>query len=355
MSPSKKTADPSEPPRTRAIRQIPEPGRFWIAHAPRTWRCAGGLWTDLATGQLGGLRHSSESTIPQLEAQDLDDLLYLPPVTKKLRPARDRLVATCVESQTPVLVQLRPGEKTKGLDGAHIVYDLLLPILEGDLDCLRDLAPGSTAVWPLIPGIGDHSDFWEEALILMSVAKVTTVQPMLLELTAVARRKLAEDRGDDVFDALFHGRPPTEESFARLAHERGFEVFWKRPETGTSKRQQTNRQIAAELALTGELWGRLGNSVTVGQALLRAARGAENTPQDLTALTREKNLGLMSWLDARSTEIVKEILKRGYSTLLAELRASYLGLPAPPPPPPLEEDDEDDRGSNVAGAQPKKS
>ena len=89
MSPIKDTVDPSAPPRTRAIRQIPEPGRFWIAHAPRTWRCAGGLWTDLATSQLGGLRSRSETAIPQLDADEVDDLLYLPPVSPGLRAERD--------------------------------------------------------------------------------------------------------------------------------------------------------------------------------------------------------------------------------------------------------------------------
>ncbi len=345
MKTPKEVPVPSEPPRTRAIRQIPEPSRFWIAHAPRTWRCSSGLWTDLATGQLGGLRQGGELNMPQLEASDLDDLLYLPPVAKQQRSARNRLVATCVESQTPVLVQLRPGENDKSLKGAYIVYDLLTPVLKGDLEGLRKLPAASAAVWPLIPGIGDHSDFWEEALVMMSMAGVKVVQPVLLELSALARRRLAENRGDEVFDALFHGRPPSEVSFARLAHEHGIEVFWPRPASGTSPRQRNNRRIAADLALVGELWGRLGRSVAVGQALLRAARGAENTPQDLGALVREENLGVMTWLDARGMEIVEEIVKSGRSSLLDELMAAYLGLVKLPDDDPAEDealDDSDD-------------
>lgn len=325
-------ANPTEPPRTKAVRQIPEPGRFWIAHAPRTWRCAGGLWTDLATNQLGGLRSRSEAEPPLLDADGLDDLLYLPPVAKEFQAARARQAASCVEAGTPVLVQLRPGDSAKGLQGAHVVYDLLPFVLKGDVDAFAKLPKGSSAVWPLLPGIGDHPEFWDEALEILAAVGVEVVQPILPELSSIAKRSLAEGRNDEVFDALFHGRPPSEEAFCRVVQSQGLNCFWPRPEGGHTPRVSNNRRIAADLALAGDLWGRLGRSVTVAQALLRAARGAENTSQDLVAVVQEKNLGVITWLDARGREVVTDLVKDGQAHLLEILKAEYLGLPEPPEP-----------------------
>jgi len=310
--------------RTRAVRQIPEPGRFWIAYSPRSWRCAGELWTDLANARLGGFQGAQVGALPSLEVADLDDFLVLPPVMEGLEGERDRLAIELIEKGAPVLLGLRPGERCE-VAQARKIYDLLGPLLRGELERFTRLPTGSTAVWPLIPGLSDHPEVWEEGLSLLRAVGVSCVQPVTVELLPRERRHLAEGRDDIVFDALFHGPPPSERGFARHADRLGLEVFMRRQPTGGSPRIENNRRIAADLALAGELWLRLGRSVGGGQALFRAARGAEGTHYDLMALAREKNLMVMEWLDANALAVVQEIVREGRARLLQELMDEYLG------------------------------
>jgi len=307
--------------RTRTVRQLPEPVRFWIAHGPRSWRCAGGLWSDLANGRLEGLGRAT-AELPELEA-DVDDLFYLPQVAPELAGVRDRLAASLIEAGTPVLVQLRPGERPE-LPGAEVIYDLLDALLGDELASLGAVPAGANTVWPLIPGITDHPELWDEGLERLAAAGVRRVQGLALELGPRARRRLAEGREEHVFDALFHGSVPSERGFARHVARHGLEPFLPRPRTGVSPRRVNNRQIAARLALAGELWLRLGRPVNAGQALFRAARGAESTHHDLVGLAREKNLEVMDWLDKSAAEVVREIVLEGRSSLLEELRGEYL-------------------------------
>lgn len=311
---------------TRPVRQSPEPARFWIAFAPRQWRLAGECWTDLANARLGAVRGMPGMALPEIDAGDLDDLFYLPPVARELQSQRDLTAASLLETGVPVLIQLRPGETTS-VPGARVVYDLLLPLLDGDVDALADLPAGATAVWPLIGGLTDQIDVWEEGFAVLETAGARTVQAMLLELQAPQKRKLAEGRDDSVFDALFHGEAASEQHFAIRADRHGFAPFMPRDPVGITPRQLRNRKIAAELALIGETWLRLGKATAIGQAFFRAARGAEGTHHDLEALVREENLSLMSWIDGRSLEVIREIVTEDRSTLAEEVLDEYLERP----------------------------
>lgn len=324
---------------SRPVQQIPEPARFWIAYAPRNWRSAGGLWTDLANARIAGFHGTQGAPMPELDAAGLDDLFYLPPVVPELAGERDRLATALVGAGTPVLLELLPGETSRAA-GALVIYDLLEALLEGEIDRLSDLPRGATAVWPLIGGLTDRPDAWDEGCSLLKLAGVRCVQAMLLELKPPIRRRLAEGRDDEVFDALFLGDPPSERDFAAFAELHGLESFMQRPLTGYSPRQIRNRRIAAHLALAGETWLRLGKPVSVGQALFRAARGAEHTHHDLAALVQEDNLTVMNWLDALGAEVVEEIVRSGRSALLASLMEEYLGRREPAPVPVPEPDAE---------------
>ena len=314
----------TEPPATHPVEQLPEPARFWIAYAPRSWRSAPGLWTDLASGRLKGSR-ASGATIPDLEASDLDDLFYLPPVAPEHAEERDRLASEMMAHGTPVLVQLRPGESTAA-EGAQVVYDLLDGLLDGELSHFSDLPYGSAAVWPLIAGISDRRDVWDRGCSALANGGVRVVQALVVEMTPQMRRHLAEDRDGDAFDALFHGEQPSERTFAIWARGFGLDPFVPRLVVGRSPMQIRNRRIASDLALAGELWLRLQRKVATGHALFRAARGAEHTRHDLTALVREENLSQMNWLDAHSIGVVEEIVRTGGASLLQELLDEYLEL-----------------------------
>lgn len=305
-------------------RQFPEPARFWIAHGPTTWRGADEPWTDLAGGCLQGLAKASAAApdLPGIDATDLEDVFFLPPVAAALREARDRWAAELIESGTPVLLGLLPGE-TLTVRGAMAVYDLLLPLLAGDLERLASLPGGATAVWPLISGLTDTAERWEEGCRILAQASVRCLQPLSVELAPADRRHLAELGGEGTFDALFHGQLPSELELSRCAARHGLEVFSQRPAVAASPRQNRNRDLATALALAGETWLRLGHSVSGGQALIRGARGAETTRRDLTALARESNLGVLDWLDTTSRKLIEELAASGRSSLLESLQADY--------------------------------
>ena len=271
-----------------------------------------------------GARHSASVNLPALAATGLDDLFYAPPVAAELAIERDRWTAGLIESGTPVLVQMAPGEFS-GVPEAVAVFDLLRPLLVRDLEPLARLPVGSVAVWPLIAGLTDSGELCEAGLEALGSAGVVCVQPLAVGLTPGDRRLLAELTGGSAFDALFHGAAPSDREFACRAERHGLAGFMPRPVSGHSRRQRHNRRLAADLALAGELWSRLGRSVSVGQGLLRAARGAESTSRDLVALVREQNLAVLTWIDTQSLEIIEEIVTAGRSATLETLLGEYLG------------------------------
>ena len=315
--------------RTRPVQQLPEPNHFWIAYSSRTWRCTSRLFTDLANARLNGFHKTPmDREMPDLDVEEVEDLLYLPPVDRELEASRDEMVGRLQELRIPVLVQLRPGDALPPA-GAQVIYDLLDPLLRGEVEELSGLPEGSAAVWPLLPGLTDHPEAWEEGMTWLRAAKVRCVQPMVPELTPTIRRQLAERYGDQAFDALFHREPPSERGFAISADRFDLGVFFERPATGSNPRQEGNRQLAAKLALAGELWHRLDKPVAAGQGLLRASRGAENSHHDLAGLARENNLKVLDWLDAHSLELMRQEVAAGHSALLETLLCEYLEKPIP--------------------------
>jgi hypothetical protein len=315
--------------RTRPVQQLPEPNHFWIAYSSRTWRCTSRLYTDLANARLNGFQKGPlEREMPDLDVEEVEDLLYLPPVDRELEASRNEMIVRLHELRIPVLVQLRPGD-AQPPDGSHVIYDLLEPLLRGEIEELSGLPEGSAAVWPLIPGLTDHPEAWEEGMTWLRNAKVRCVQPLVPELTPTIRRQLAERYGDQAFDALFHRDPPSERDFSNVADRYGLSIFCERPATGNSPRQELNRQLAAKLALAGELWHRLEKPMAAGQGLLRASRGAENSHHDLAGLARENNLKVLDWLDAHSLELLRQQAALGQSALLETLLCEYLEKPVP--------------------------
>lgn len=310
-------------------RHHPESEKLWIAYAPRIWSAGDAPWTDLAGVRLRSLhdhsgRAAAASALPELDARELDDLFYMPPVSAELAVARDRWAAGLIESGTPVLIQLDPGSESV-VAGARYVYDLLRPLLAGDVESACGKLPaGSDVVWPLIPGITDSPELWDRGCAALARAQASHVQPAVVELMPDDRRRLVELGGEDHFEALFHGGVPSDRDFIRHAAGHGLGGFVPRSVAEGTTRQARNRRLAADLALAGDLWLRLGRSVAAGQGLLRAARVADETRRDLEALAREGNLGVLDWLDERSLEMMKEMTATGRSALLDSLLNEYL-------------------------------
>lgn len=307
----------------KLIAQLPEPGRFWIRYAPRSWNDAERPWVNLASGGLGDETRARASGFPEVADLGLDDVLYLPPVPARRAGERDEIARACRGAGTPVVIQLFPGEETSVPPeaGAAFVFDLLHALLQKDLDALRRLPSGAVAVWPLVAGLTDDPALWDQGCRELAAARVRCVQALTPALEPADRRRLAERwGGEETFDVLFHGRSPSERDFARTAHGHGLAPFLDRP---LPARGTGNRWIGGMLALFGELWLRLGRPVEQGQSFCRAARWVDRAQYDLHALAREGNLSVLP-LDAESREIVAECAATGGCERLARLLEEYV-------------------------------
>lgn len=311
--------------------QFPEPGRFWIRYVPRSWEPPERPWVNLAAGTLGDWGRSAKGRSPEIAAlaeTPLDDVLYLPPVPSRRATARDEAARSRLVAGTPVLVHLLPGEETTvpPVAGAAFVFDLLHLLLERDLGAMRRLPSGSTAVWPLLPGLTDDPALWELGCRDLAAAGLRCVQALAPVLSPADRRRLAERWGkgeEEAFEALFHRDAPSERDFARVAHRHGLSPFLPRPLPRAPLSGVGNRRIGGALALAGELWLRLGKPVETGQALWRDARWIDRTGYDLEALAREGNLAVLPF-DPLSREIAAEVAEMGESERLASLLTEYV-------------------------------
>jgi len=290
-------------------------------------------WVDLGAGRLGEVGGENETIGAErpggappliLEGPPLDDLLYLPPVPLELAPDREALARLHLAHGTPVLLQVLTGEPAADLPGATLIWDPLAVLLEGDLGRLAPIPAAAAVVWPLLPGVTDDPHLWEEGCKRLATAGVSCVQALAPRLDPSDRRRLVDRVGEGSFDALFHGESPSERAFARVAHRHGLSPFLPRPLPRPPLHGIENRRIAGDLALSAELWLRLDRPAGQGQSLYAAARQADRTPYDLTALARESNLGVLGWLDPVGRNLVEEVAAGGESSLLRELLAEYV-------------------------------
>lgn len=335
--------------------RLPEPGRFWIRYVPRLWEPPEMPWLDFAEGKLGPwgrgkARHLAAADLHQL-AFPLDDVLYLPPVPEHLAAARNEVAQKFQAAGTPVLRQLFPGDELPAEaaepEGAAepsestpeneefpylsrplsqaFVFDLLPALLELDFSLLAQLPAGAAVVWPLIPGLTDSPSLWEEGCEVLAGAGIRHVQALAPSLSPQDRRRLADRWGDEAtFDALFHHGPPSEREFACTAHGFGLLPFLPRPLPRPPIRGASNRRIAGVLSLSAELWLRLGRPVEQGQAIYRAARWVDGSAYDLRGLARERNLAVLTPLDALSRKLIAELIETGEPPLLRELLTEYV-------------------------------
>ena len=312
--------------------QLPEPGRFWIRYVPRSWEPPERPFLNLAAGRLGEWGRNPKARPSDLFAlanTSLDDVLYLPPVLPRRAAARDEVARARLMAGTPVLVQLLPGDETTvpPVTGAAFVYDLLPAVLDRDfrgLGRLRRLPTGASAVFPLLPGVTDDPALWELVCRDLASAGVRCVQALAPSLEPGDRRRLVERLEEEgAFEAVFHREAPSERDFARLAHRHGLEPFLPRPLPRSPVLGAGNRRLAGILALTAEVWLRLGRPIETGQALYRDARWIDRSSYDLEALTHEGNLGVLPF-DPLSREIVAAYVESEHSDLLERLLAEYL-------------------------------
>jgi hypothetical protein len=307
--------------------QTPDPNHCWARFVPRSWPADGRLWLDLFTRRPGRPGATGGALDSALFTLSCEDVLYLPPVAPSLSQELGQGVADLKSTGTPLLVQLLPGTAPE-LEGATRVYDLLHVIATGELEALAGLPRGCSAVWPLIKGYTDDRAIRDEALAGLAASGVSCVQGIVADLEPADRRRIVEVAGDGGFDKLFHGGSPSEREFAIAVHRHGLHPFVSRPLPAAPTALRSNRALSEKLALVGELWLRLGRAESRGQSFYRASRLVDREAHDLAMLAREGNLGVVTWLDAPSRDVLQEVATTGASRLLADLLQQYLD-PAP--------------------------
>lgn len=309
--------------RVRWRRLLIDPARLWVRHAPTPWPGPAAHWTDLARLAPGRGDELDDSSIDDAgRSQGFDDTVWLPPVAPSFAGARERLLKRLRDAGVPVVDQRMPGDDAPQ-NGAAVVYDLFEALLAHDAAVLGRLPRGSWALWPLIPGVTDEPEQVERGLAALRDAGVAGVHGVTLELDSRQRRELAEMRGDDAFDALFHGVRPSERNFARRAQRVGLAVFFRRP-LPTAPRLAGNRRLAEVLFSAGDLWRRLDRRPVQRENLLAAARRLDDADHDMQRLIGEGNLDIVDWLPPQAKALLAESVATGESTLLGELRRQYL-------------------------------
>jgi hypothetical protein len=302
----------------------PEPGRLWIRWTPKRWPAGEHPHLDLADHRIvwpgPPVATGAELWLPEPPRRDL---VGLPPVPETRTAQRDAFVRALEEAGSPALVQVTGSETPPA---AVVVLDLLATLL-GVVEPFERRGRTEAPLWvvlPLLPGIvGEETlEGWLDRIASLAPAAVIGLTP---ELEPLDRRRLAEGR-EALYESIFHGAPIAERRFAQRAAARGLPVFPRRPVSPADPpRLARNRELAAELAEAGELWLKLGRGEPEGQALLAAARHLEATPLDFTALAREGNLGVVSWLSEASRAMIEERVATGTAARLEALRAAWIG------------------------------
>lgn len=321
--------------------QLPDPCRLWIRYVPRRWPWPDAPCLDLSSLELSVPRASGEEDgeeiLGDLESARFDDVLYLPSVERHLEEQRRELAATHLERGTPVLVQVRPGEESVP-DGCIGVLDLLPLWLgpgrerwrsgdaEGTAGGDRSLPAGVVcAVVPLVPGLGPQ-DFDELSRLCewLAACGVEVAQGVAVKIEPSARRALADARENASFLDLFHGESLSERAVAIAARRVGMEPFLERP-VPRPPLLAGNERLAGGLALAAELAARLGRPAREQEALVRAARWSERTGRDLAALHRDRNLGVLPWLETPARHMLVELIEEDLSPTLDRWLREYSG------------------------------
>ncbi len=311
----------------KLVEQMPDPGHAWVRYRLRPWPAAPGLWLDLSSCSLGRERPAAPAEIDLAALRELDDVLYLPPTAPADGELRQQILAGVGDQGPPILLQSLPGEPAAGRAAVDLqVIDVLHPVVTGDWQQLQQIPASATVLWPLVAGYSDEPGQWKQGLEILASIGVGAVRGVAADLAPADRRRVVELAGDRGFERLFHGPTPDERAFAATVYRTGMRPFLGRPLPAAPSRLTHNRHLAGILLAIGELWLRLGRQESRGQAFFRAARWTDRESHDLMLLTREGNLGVVSWLDPESRQVIEEVAAEGRAGLLDELEAEYLDL-----------------------------
>lgn len=301
----------------------PEPSRFWIRHAPRTWPGPEDWWIDIARA-VPADSDLRAGLVGSGEALQFQDLVYLPPVEEGAEVVVEQIAERCESLGVPALRQVLPGQAPVAAGSGPIVTDLTATLLEGRVADL-ELLPETWALWPLIPGLTDGEEVRDQGISLLVAAGAQGVIPVDPALTPVMRRRLAEFGSAETYNKLFHTENLSQVgNFSRAAALAGLAVYPPRPRLAESRRAP-NRALASHFALLGELWLGCGRSEGRAHIFFSTARRLDEEPLDVGELARRGGLDSIGWIDTDGVGEIREFVTAGSSSLMRELEEVFYG------------------------------
>jgi hypothetical protein len=300
----------------------PEPARFWIRHAPRTWPGPEDWWIDIARA-VPADRDLRAGLVDFGEALQFQDLVYLPPVEEGAETVVQRIAERCESLGVPALRQILPGQDITAGSGP-VVIDLTATLLAGQVGDL-ELLPDTWVLWPLLPGLTDGDEMRDQGIDRLVAGGVSGVMPVDPVLTPVMRRKLAEFGSAETYNRLFHTDNPSQlRSFSRAAASAGLAVYPPRPRLAESRRAP-NRALASHFALLGELWLGCGRSEGRAHVFFSTARRLDEEPLNVGELARRGGLDGIGWIDTDGVSEIRQFVDAGSSPLMRELEEVFFG------------------------------
>ena len=219
-------------------------------------------------------------------------------------------------------MQYLPGEPIAANAGP-LAVDLTESLLRRRLGDLA-VPEGAWTIWPLIPGLTDGRELYDDGLERLVKAKAAGVMPVAPTLTPSLRRQLAEFGSSSSYSRIFHTEEaPQLASLARRIADNGLAVYPLRPPLAHSRRAP-NRMLAAHFALLAELWIGCGRPEGRAQVYFRTARRLDAEPLDVGELALRGGLAGISWIDDEGLSEIREIAAGRPSRLLQELEHAYL-------------------------------
>ena len=310
-------------------RLLVEPSGLWAEAAVRLPGRDDVEWLDLRSRDLGGVER--EPAGPAWRSATPPRAIYVPPLAPGEASRESELRAWCERSRIGLVehrvagreaIETPAGEATLAWDLLHLVlarsWDELAPAArrpprrrsarsdeaKDDGASERDLY-----LWPLLPGLTDDRERVEAGLTALAAHGARRVVPLVARLSPGARRRLAESRGGGSFEALFHGGDADTGAFAARCRSHGLDFLPFRPRTPAEEvaGRRLALEVAAELALIGDLSIEVGRSEARAQSLYAASRWFDACRFDVLALEREGNLGIVPGMDTEIAAVVADL------------------------------------------------